>query len=267
MLFHELEKRIADLERAQDESRRLAEELERRLCERTAQLENANKELEAFSYSVSHDLRAPLRAIEGFAGIVVEDYAARLDDEGLRLFGVIRANAARMSQLIDGLLVYSRTGRGEMQLTRLDMKEMVRSVFAQIVGEPAQRAKIGFTVGDFPAAEGDAALVRQVWMNLLSNAVKFSALEERPVIEVEGALEGNQAVYHVRDNGVGFDMQYAGKLFGVFQRLHPASEYEGTGIGLALVRRIVARHGGRVWAEGGVGQGATFSFSLPAGPS
>ena len=255
----------ASLRESEGLYRQIAAEWEQRVNERTAQLESANKELEAFAYSVSHDLRAPLRAIEGFSGIVVEDYGERLDEEGRRLLGVIRANATRMSQLIDDLLVFSRTGRSELKRKRLDMEAMVRSVFAEVVGDPAARARIECKIGELPGAEGDPALVRQVWVNLLSNAVKFSGHEERAEIEVAGAHEGSQSVYHVRDNGVGFDMQYAGKLFGVFQRLHALDQFEGTGIGLALVQRIVARHGGRVWAQGAVGRGATFSFSLPAG--
>jgi len=254
---------ITERKRAEEEIIRLNVDLERRVCERTAQLEASNKELEAFSYSVSHDLRAPLRAIEGFSAMVVEDYGGRLDAEGQRLLGVIRANAKRLSRLIDDLLAFSRTGRSAMKCSRLNMREMARSVFEEIVGAPGARKRIDFMVGELPEAEGDAALLRQVWVNLLSNAVKFSSLKEQCVIEVAGTLEGNQIVYHVRDNGAGFDMQYAGKLFGVFQRLHAADQFEGTGIGLALVQRIVTRHGGRVWAHGELEQGATFSFSLP----
>jgi len=248
-----------------EQARCLNDELERRVAARTAALEAANKELESFSYSVSHDLRAPLRAIEGFSAIVSEDYGERLDDEGRRLLDVVRANAKRMSRLIDDLLAFSRTGRSEMRRGRVAMGELARSVFAEIVGDEAARAKIAFTIGDLPEAAGDAALLRQVWVNLLANAVKFSAKKERPAIEVSGAREDDQVVYRVRDNGEGFDMQYAGKLFGVFQRLHSPEQFEGTGIGLALVQRIVARHGGSVRAEGEVGQGATFSFSLPRG--
>jgi len=169
-----------------------------------------------------------------------------------------------MSRLIDDLLAFSRTGRSEMKPSRVAMGEMARSAFEEVVGDAAARGRIDFVVGELPAAAGDAALLRQVWVNLLSNAVKFSSKQEQAVVEVSGALEGSRLVYRVRDNGVGFDMQYAGKLFGVFQRLHTPQEFEGIGIGLALVQRIVARHGGRVWAKGEVGGGATFSFDLPA---
>jgi light-regulated signal transduction histidine kinase (bacteriophytochrome) len=195
---------------------------------------------------------------------VIEDYGARLDEEGRRLLAVVRKNTLRMSKLIDDLLAFSRTARSELRHARVAMTDLARSVFEEIVPDPGARARIGFSVGDLPPAEGDAALLRQVWFNLLSNAVKYSAKRPSPVIAVSGALEDGQAVYRVRDNGAGFDMQYAGKLFGVFQRLHAPDQYEGTGIGLALVQRIVARHGGRVAAHGEVDRGATFSFSLPA---
>ena len=254
----------AALRRSEGMFRELNAELERRVSERTAQLEEANKELEAFSYSVSHDLRAPLRAIDGFSRMIVEDHGERLEPEGRRLLGVVSANARRMAQLIDDLLRLSRLGRSEMRRTSVDMASLARAAFEEIVEAPEARGRIEFRVGDLPRAEGDPALLMQVWVNLLSNAVKFSAHREWPVIEIEGEGEGPSAVYRVRDNGAGFNMAYSGKLFGVFQRLHAPSEFEGTGVGLALVRRIVLRHGGRVWAEGKVGEGATFFFSLPA---
>ena len=258
----------AALRTSEAKYRQLSVELEARVRERTVQLEASNRELEAFSYSVSHDLRAPLRAIEGFSALIVEHHEAQMGPEGHRLFGVVRANAWKMARLIDDLLAFSRTGRSTMVYGRLDMGAVARSVFEEVVTETAVRSRIDFTVGSLPEVEGDVALMRQVWVNLLSNAVKFSAKQERPVIEVTGDLEGDRAVFHVKDNGAGFDMAYVGKLFGVFQRLHGATEFEGTGVGLALAQRIVSRHGGRVWAEGAVGLGAAISFEIPVkGPA
>jgi light-regulated signal transduction histidine kinase (bacteriophytochrome) len=231
--------------------------------ERTAQLEAANKELEAFSYSVSHDLRAPLRAIDGFSRIVQEDYAGKLNDEGRRLLGIIRDNSRKMAQLIDDLLEYSRLGRKPLSTAEIDMKRLVEKVLGelQMSGERPSRLEIGA----LPLAHGDAVLVKQAWANLLGNAVKFSSKRDRPLIEVNGHENGAENVYCVKDNGAGFDMKYYDKLFGVFQRLHSEEEFEGTGVGLAIVQRVVTRHGGRVWAEGKVDQGAAFYFSLPKG--
>jgi PAS domain S-box-containing protein len=248
---------------AEEELRQLNQQLELRIKDRTTELMAANAALEGFSYSVSHDLRAPLRAIVGFSSIVESDHGDHLDAEGHRLLGIVRANALRMSLLIDDLLAFSRAGRGKLLRTRVNMKVLAQATFDEVVADPAARTKIDFKLGDLPDAEGDASLLRQVWVNLLSNATKYSARVEKPVIEVYGAAEGDFVVYRVRDNGAGFDMAYADKLFGVFQRLHGTTEFEGTGIGLALVQQIVVRHGGRVWGEGAVGKGATFSFSLP----
>ncbi len=251
--------RTAELTDALQAIHSLNGDLERRAGE----LEAANKELEAFSYSVSHDLRAPLRSIDGFSRIVEEEYGGRLDDEGRRLLRVVRDNTHKMAQLIDDLLAFSRSARHPLQPSRIDMGALARSVYEELV--PAEtRARCEFTVGALPCAVGDAAMIRQVWANLLSNAVKFSAPASRPAITVTSRVDGDEIVYAVSDNGVGFDMTYASKLFGVFQRLHPARDFEGTGVGLALVQRIVHRHGGRVWADGAVGKGATFSFALPA---
>lgn len=251
------------LRRSEQRYRELSGDLERRVRERTAQLEEANKEMEAFSYSVSHDLRAPLRAIDGFSRMIVEDHAAGLDPEGRRLLGVVSANARRMAQLIDDLLRLFRLRRSEVSFASVDMTALARTAFEEVVPDPETRARIDLRMEDLPRAEGDPALLRQVWVNLLSNAVKFSAIREKPVIEIEGRVEDRGAVYSVKDDGAGFDMAYAGALFGPFQRLHRPSEFEGTGVGLALVKRIVLRHGGQVWAEGATGRGASFSFSLP----
>jgi signal transduction histidine kinase len=241
--------------------REVTGELERRVSQRTAELEAANKELEAFSYSVSHDLRAPLRAIDGFSLIMEEDYAGRLDAEGNRLLAVIRASSRKMGMLIDDLLAFSRLGRQAVHLGALDMAALIADVWTEIA--VTQEKKVGFHVAPLPMAQADRTLIRQVWVNLLSNAAKYGGASAAPSIEVTGEEDDHEVVYRVSDNGAGFDMKYYDKLFGVFQRLHTAEEFPGTGVGLAIVQRIVVRHGGRVWAEGKVGEGATFFFSLP----
>jgi signal transduction histidine kinase len=246
-----------------EQVKRHAEELELRVRERTAALEAANKELESFSYSVSHDLRSPLRAIDGFSRILLEDYAATLDAEGRRLLGVIRDNSRKMGELIDDLLEYSRLGRKPLANAAIDMQRLVDEVLAELpaAGGSAPRLELG----ELPPARGDRTLLKQAWANLLANAVKFSSKREQPLIAVSGREDGAQCVYRVKDNGAGFDMRYHDKLFSVFQRLHGADEFEGTGVGLAIVQRVIARHGGRVWAEGAVDAGAAFHFSLPKG--
>ncbi len=227
-----------------------------------AKLELANKELESFSYSVSHDLRAPLRAIDGFSSMLMKDLESQLDEEGKRKFNLIRDNTKKMNNLIDDLLKLSRIGRTELNRKKVDMKGLAGSAWQALLD-----ANPGITVdlkmADLPKASGDEGLLSHVFSNLLSNAAKYTRKRKKALIEVGGETNGKEAVYYVRDNGAGFDMKYYDKLFGVFQRLHPESEYEGTGVGLAIVQRIIRRHGGRVWAEGKVGKGASFYFSLP----
>ena len=248
------------------ERKRAAEQLDAlnaSLKRHTAQLESANKELESFSYSVSHDLRSPLRAIDGFSRIVQEDHAGKLDAEGQRLLGVIRDNSRKMAQLIDDLLEYSRLGRKPLSTGAIDMNRLVEEVLGELQVHGEKPPKL--VLGALPPARGDATLLKQVWTNLLANAIKFSVKREHPVIEVSGHENGAECVYCVKDNGAGFDMKYYDKLFGVFQRLHSEEQFEGTGVGLAIVQRVVFRHGGRVWAEGKVDEGAAFYFSLPQG--
>jgi PAS domain S-box-containing protein len=232
------------------------------LEQQAVQLQNANKELEAFSYSVSHDLRAPLRAIDGYTRILVEDYEAIIDAEGKRVCSVISAEARRMGQLIDDLLAFSRLGRKEMHLSNIEMKALAVSTLNELISE-SDRERVEFKIASLPAVQADSSLMHQVWINLLSNALKFTSKKERAIIEVGSKSGQDEIIYYVHDSGAGFDMDYANKLFGVFQRLHSESEFEGTGVGLAIVQRIIRRHGGRVWAEGEVGNGATFYFALP----
>jgi len=239
---------------------KLNAELEQRVRERTSELQIANRELESFSYSVSHDLRAPLRAIDGYGLMLEEDYAAGLDEEGRRLLGVVRESSKQMARLIDDLLAFSQVGRKEISRAQVDMDGLVREAVADAV--PVD-SKARVAIGALPPAACDRPLLRQVWTNLVGNALKYSGKRADPVIEIGGGTEGSEHIYWVRDNGSGFDMRYYGKLFGVFQRLHRAEEFEGTGVGLAIVQRIVVRHGGRVWAEGAIDQGACFRFSLP----
>lgn len=246
---------------------RLYRDLEKRVAARTAELQASQRELETFSYSVSHDLRAPLRAIDGFARILVEDHGDQLDAEARRVLGVIATNAERMGVLIDALLAFSRIGgRTGIAHEPVDMRALAQAAAAEVTARETSRA-IEIEIGELPAARCNGELVRQVWVNLLSNAVKFTRPRDRAIIAVGGSRVDNEVVYTVRDNGVGFDMKYAGKLFGVFQRMHDAEQFEGTGVGLALVQRIVLRHGGRAWANAAIDKGATFSFALPVEPA
>ncbi len=225
------------------------------------ELQIANQELESFSYSVSHDLRAPLRALSGYSKILIEDYSEKLDEEGKQTIQAITHNAERMGMLIDDLLAFSRLGRKEVVKTEVDMKKLVESIVLESSKMTPHDAII--KVGELPLVNGDYALLHQVIFNLISNAVKYSSKQKSPLIEISSEEESDEIVISVKDNGVGFDMQYANKLFGVFQRLHARQEFEGTGVGLAIVKRIIARHGGKVWAEGKVNEGAEFYFSLP----
>ena len=250
---------------AEQEIKKLNEELEKRVVERTTQLENANKELEAFSYSVSHDLRAPLRHIDGFAEMLRDDASAVLGERSRRYLETISSSAKRMGTLIDDLLVFSRMGRAEMRQTRFAMDRLVKEVLKEMTVE-LQSRQIEWEIDPLPEVWGDRAMLKQVWVNLLSNAVKYTRPRERARIQIRCARTGERELqFFVRDNGVGFDLQYANRLFGVFQRLHHPEEFDGTGIGLANVRRIVYRHGGRTWAEAKVNEGATFYFTLPDG--
>ena len=234
-------------------------ELEERVKERTTQLASANEDLEAFSFTVSHDLRAPLRAIDGFSRMLQEDYAGKLDENGQHLLRTIRANSQRMGALIDDLLGFAQLGRARLNTARVDMGVLVREAWAETIGD----AHIGFHLAPLPDVQGDRALLRQVWLNLLSNACKYSSKREQPAVEVSATEAEDEIIYAVRDNGAGFDMRYYEKLFGVFQRLHSNQEFPGTGVGLAMVHRVVTRHGGRVWAQSILDAGAQFYFSLP----
>jgi two-component system sensor histidine kinase/response regulator len=225
------------------------------------QLEDMNQELESFSYSVSHDLRAPLRSIIGYSKILDEDYHATLDEEGRRVVAVIRRSSGRMNSLIDSLLEFSKLGRKELTKSNIDSESLVNGVIDEIKNTIAHQAKI--EVNDLLPAYADQALLTQVWVNLLSNAIKYSSKKESPVVEIGSQGNESYITYFVKDNGSGFDMAYADKLFKVFQRLHKQTEFEGTGVGLALVQKIINRHDGKVWAEGKIGEGATFYFSLP----
>jgi PAS domain S-box-containing protein len=253
---------ITELKKAQNDISELNVSLENKVIERTEQLALVNKELEAFTYSVSHDLRAPLRIIDGFADILLSDHADKLDEEGKRTLGIITNNARKMGQLIDDLLNLSHLGRQEVVTSRVDMNRLAKlAIDEQLLLHKGSEAQI--TADHLLPASCDHNLILQVWINFISNALKYSGKQEQPVIHISSYFSENNVVYSVKDNGVGFDMKYADKLFGVFQRLHKATEFEGTGVGLALVQRIIIKHGGRVWAESEKGKSAVFYFSLP----
>lgn len=260
-LFTQLQQELAERKRAEAEVRALNADLEARVQLRTAQLEAANQELESFSYSVSHDLRTPLRGIDGFSYMLEQEYGGQLDEAGQRFIRRIRESTIRMNQLINDLLTFSRLGRQELHKRKINPLMLIQEVLRDL--PDSKKRKIQWTISEnFPPCEADSGLLRQVFANLLDNALKYSQPREETRIEINWFQQGGDVVYYIRDNGVGFDMAFADKLFGVFQRLHRADEFEGTGVGLATVQRIIHRHGGRIWAEAEVDKGATFYFTV-----
>jgi light-regulated signal transduction histidine kinase (bacteriophytochrome) len=258
-----LTQRVAERKRQQEQLRRANEALEQRVQARTAELDAANKELEAFSYSVAHDLRAPLRHMDGFIRLLKKHAWDALDERNQRYLGIVSDSARQMGLLIDDLLAFSRVGRAELQLRPVSLSQLLQEAL-EALRDQLQFRDIAWKISPLPEANVDRALIRLVLVNLVGNAVKFTAKRQQAEIEVGAHTnDADEIVVFVRDNGVGFDMEYAHKLFGVFQRLHSTEDFEGTGIGLASVQRIVHRHKGRTWAEGKTGKGATFYFSLP----
>jgi PAS domain S-box-containing protein len=245
----------------EEENKVLTTRLEEKVQQRTKELEIVNKELEAFSYSVSHDLRAPLRAISGYSTMLKEDYEEKLDSEANRIIDVIVSNTKMMSQLIDDLLTFSKMARLELVDKAVNMKTLAEKCVIEIV--EVEKLKYKVNIDDLPPCKGDASMLKQVWLNLLGNAIKYSAKKDNPIIEVGAIEDSKNIIYYVKDNGAGFDMKYYDKLFGVFQRLHRSDEFEGTGLGLVLAKRIISKHGGEIWGKASLNQGATFYFSLP----
>lgn len=253
---------LADITAVSIENLQILENLEKTVKERTQELEFVNKELESFSYSVSHDLRAPLRAIMGYLKMLDEDYSSILDDDAKQLIEKTVNNAEKMNQLIDGLLQLSRMGRAELVRTTISMKQMAEEVYSNL-SENEKHRKIDFIIEDLPPVNADQTLIKQVWVNYISNALKYTGQNPTTKIHIGFQENKDDITYFVKDNGVGFDMKYSDKLFGVFQRLHSPQEFEGTGVGLSIVQKITKKHGGNVWADATPNEGATFYFSLP----
>jgi light-regulated signal transduction histidine kinase (bacteriophytochrome) len=253
---------VTELKNAQRDIIELNRELEEKIEKRTEQLKKSTEEMEAFSYSVSHDLRAPLRGIIGFANILEEDFASKLDGEAKRITRVIKNNAIKMGRLIDDLLAFSRLGRQDILKTNIDTDKMVGDIIADY-DINANNKKIKWIIHSLPNSKADINTLQQVWVNLISNAVKYSQNADNPTIEVGSIKESHSITFFVKDNGVGFDEKYKTKLFKVFQRLHTNEEFEGTGIGLAIVEKIISKHSGNVWAEAELNKGAVFYFSIP----
>ena len=256
--WRELKDEIAERRRAEKEIKKLNEDLERR----TIELEATNKELEAFGYSVSHDLRNPVLAIGGFSRLLLEKYSSHLDGKGHHYLDIILSSTQNMCQLIDDILAFSHSGHRQIEFSNIDMEELAKALFEELKGITLGRM-LRLNLNPLPPARCDRSMIRQVFMNLLSNAIKFTKFKETGMIEIGGWIQNGENIYYVRDNGAGFDMEKANELFRVFKRLQNAEEFEGNGVGLALVQRIIHRHGGRVWAEGKINEGATFYFSLP----
>lgn len=241
----------------------ISEHTDTKAQERTAQLDFTNRELEAFSYSVSHDLHTPLRALNGYASMLIEDYSELLDSEGKRMLNAIVDQSNKMGCLIDDLLSFSRINMNEIKISAIDMHSLAINVYDELTTDP-EKEKIDFRISEIDSINGDTSMLKQIWVNLISNAIKYTSKISNPVIEIGSTSDETETVYYIKDNGAGFDMEYYDKLFGVFKRLHSTRQFEGNGVGLAIVHRIVQRHQGRVWAESEINKGATFYFALPA---
>lgn len=241
----------------------ISEHTDTKAQERTAQLDFTNRELEAFSYSVSHDLHTPLRALNGYASMLIEDYSELLDSEGKRMLNAIVDQSNKMGCLIDDLLSFSRINMNEIKISAIDMHSLAINVYDELTTDP-EKEKIDFRISEIDSTNGDTSMLKQIWVNLISNAIKYTSKISNPVIEIGSTSDETETVYYIKDNGAGFDMEYYDKLFGVFKRLHSTRQFEGNGVGLAIVHRIVQRHQGRVWAESEINKGATFYFALPA---